>query len=110
MLSYLSTLGSPMGSKEHREREDTRRRIIDAARTLFVEQGYDATTMRAIADRLEFTPTALYHHFRNKEALMGEMVLLDSRALAQAFLRIGRIEDPIERLERIGAAYVDFAL
>lgn len=101
-----------MGSRERRERErlDTRRRIQDVARDLFVEQGYEATTMRAIADRLEFTPTAIYHHFESKEALLHELCLADFSALAHAFQSIGRIEDPLERIERIGAAYVDFAL
>jgi AcrR family transcriptional regulator len=101
-----------MGSRERREREreSTRRRIQDVARDLFVEQGYQATTMRAIAERLEFTPTAIYHHFESKEALFHEVCLVDFHALAQAFQRIGRIDDPLERIERIGAAYVDFAL
>jgi AcrR family transcriptional regulator len=101
-----------MGSQERRSREraGTRQRILDAAREMFVQHGYEATTMRAIAARIEYTPTAIYHHFRNKEALLTELGGLDFRALASAFQRIGRIEDPIERLRRLGLAYVDFAL
>ena len=101
-----------MGSRERRTRErvETRQRILDAARDMFVRHGYEATTMRAIADRIEYTPTAIYHHFRNKEALFTELCSTDFRALATAFQRIGRIEDPIERLQRLGEAYVDFAL
>jgi AcrR family transcriptional regulator len=101
-----------MGSLERRtrEREVTRRRILDAAREMFVEQGYEATTMRAIADKVEFTPTAIYHHFRNKEALMAELCAADFAALAAAFRKIGRIEDPIERLRKTGLAYIEFGL
>jgi AcrR family transcriptional regulator len=101
-----------MGSVERRSREraDTRQRILDAAREMFVRQGYEATTMRAIADRIEYTPTAIYHHFRNKEALLAELCAADFRALAAAFQKIGRIEDPIERLRRSGLAYVQFGL
>ena len=66
--------------------------------------------MRAIAERIEYTPTAIYHHFRNKEALLRDLGSIDFRALASAFQRIGRIEDPIERLHRVGEAYVAFAL
>jgi AcrR family transcriptional regulator len=101
-----------MGSRERRKREaaDTRQRILDAARDLFVERGYDATSMRAIAERIEYTPTAIYHHFRNKEALLSELGAADFRALAQAFQQIGRVEDPLERLRRSGEAYVGFAL
>ena len=101
-----------MGSAERRTRErtETRQRILDAAREMFVERGYEATTMRAIADRIEYTPTAIYHHFRNKEALLAELCAADFRALASAFQKIGRIEDPIERLRRSGQTYVDFGL
>jgi AcrR family transcriptional regulator len=101
-----------MGSLERRSREraDTRQRILDAAREMFVRQGYEATTMRAIADRIEYTPTAIYHHFRNKEALLAELCAADFRALAAAFQKIGRIEDPIERLRKSGQAYVQFGL
>jgi AcrR family transcriptional regulator len=101
-----------VGSKERREREraDTRQRIVDAARDMFAERGYEATTMRAIADRVEYTPTAIYHHFRNKEALITELCTLDFRSLAQRFNRIEKVPDPIERLARLGEAYVEFAI
>lgn len=101
-----------MGSQERRTRErvQTREKILDAARRMFVEHGYEATTMRAIANAIEYTPTAIYHHFKNKDALLTELATLDFRALAGAFQRIGRIEDPIDRLYRIGDAYTEFAL
>lgn len=97
-------------ARRNRERAETRQRILDAAREMFVRHGYEATTMRAIADKIDYTATAIYHHFRSKEELMMELATLDFRALAAAFGQIGRIEDPIERLRRVGAAYVDFAL
>lgn len=101
-----------MGSEERRTREksETRQRIMDAARARFVEHGYEETTMRAIAAEIEYTPTAIYHHFRNKEALLTELCTADFRALATAFMQVGRIDDPVERLRKVGEAYVRFAL
>jgi AcrR family transcriptional regulator len=101
-----------MGSAERRQREtaDTRRRILDAARDLFVQKGYRATSMRAIAERIEYTPTAIYHHFESKGALLTELCAQDFRALAAAFQRVARVDDPVDRLLRIGDAYVDFGL
>ena len=101
-----------MGPKERRTRarEETKTKILDAAREMFVQDGIDAVTMRAIAKRIEYTPTAIYHHFRDKQALIEELCLIDFRSLAQAFQRIGRIDDPGEQLRRIGLAYVDYAL
>jgi AcrR family transcriptional regulator len=101
-----------MGTKERRERErqETRDRILDAAREMFVKDGVEAVTMRAIADKIEYTPTAIYHHFRDKDALLRELAEHDAGELARAFQRIGKIEDPIERLRRIGYAYLQFGL
>src|SRR6266511_5472687 len=95
-------------ARRTRQREETRRLILNTAREMFVRLGYEATTMRAIADRIEYTATAIYHHFKNKEALLAELCAADFRALAAAFQKIGRIEDPIERLRKSGMAYVQF--
>ena len=101
-----------MGPKDRRtrEREETKSRILDAAREMFVEDGIEAVTMREIAKRIEYTPTAIYHHFRDKQALIEELCRLDFQGLASAFQKLGLIEDPRERLRRLGLAYVDYAL
>ena len=101
---------SPSSARRERQKAETRQRILDAARELFVTDGVDATTMRAIAAKIAYTPTAIYHHFKDKDALLEELCLVDFLALAAAMQRIGRIEDPIERVRRMGMAYVDFAL
>jgi AcrR family transcriptional regulator len=101
-----------MGTLERRARarEDIRTRILDAAREMFTRDGVEAVTMRAIAKRIEYTPTTIYHHFRDKHALLVEICRADMASLAQGFQRIGRIEDPAERVRRLGMAYVDFAI
>jgi AcrR family transcriptional regulator len=50
--------------------EDTRTRILDASRELFVEQGYAGTSVRDIADRMGMTKGSLYYHFASKEELL----------------------------------------
>lgn len=101
-----------MGSTERRQRdkEELRTKILDAARELFAKEGYEAVTMRRIADVIEYSPTALYFHFTDKEALVRELCVLDFRSLAAAFMKIAKEPDPLARLEKIGLAYVDFAV
>ena len=101
-----------MGTKERRDRErqETREKILDAAREMFATHGIEATTMRAIADRAEYTAAAIYHHFKDKDALIIEMVHGDFRALGQQFVRFAMVKDPVERLRLIGLAYVEFAI
>lgn len=107
MLSWLG-----VGSLERREREkqELRARILEAARELFLAHGYDAVTMRKIAERIEYSPTAIYLHFKDKPALIHELVSGDFRALAAQFQRIARVGDPVERLRQTGRAYIDFGL
>jgi len=101
-----------MGSNERRERErlELRQLILDAARELFVEEGYDAVTMRRIAEKIEYTPTTIYLHFKDKEALFRELINDDFRKLAAQFADLARIEDPIRRIEAAGEAYARFAM
>src|SRR5215218_10427062 len=54
-------------------KRDTRTRILEVASELFTEQGYDATSLRQIADRLGFTKAALYYHFPAKDLLVLEL-------------------------------------
>jgi len=48
----------------------TRQRILDVALDLFIDQGYDGTSLRQIADRLGITKAALYYHFGAKEDIL----------------------------------------
>jgi AcrR family transcriptional regulator len=96
--------------RRERERKEVREKILDAARELFVAEGYEAVTMRKIAEKIEYSPTAIYFHFRDKEALMQELCDTDFAALASEFQKIAKVADPVERLRRIGQAYVAFAL
>jgi len=101
-----------MGLKERREREkeEVRGKILDAARELFVAEGYDAVTMRKIAAEIEYSPTAIYLHFRDKQAVMNAICDADFLKLATRFRKIAEIVDPIERLRAAGLAYADFAM
>ncbi|MXM65357.1 TetR family transcriptional regulator [Streptomyces sp. HUCO-GS316] len=54
--------------------EVTRRRILEAANTLFAERGYAGTSMRDIAEHLGMTSAALYYHFPAKEELLSALV------------------------------------
>lgn len=51
-------------------RGNTRQRIQDVALELFAEQGYEKTSLREIAERLEVTKAALYYHFKTKEDIV----------------------------------------
>ena len=101
-----------MGTRERRDREkaELRTKILDAARELFVERGYEAVTMREIATRIEYSPTAIYLHFEDKLAVVRALCDRDFAALGVQFRKIAAISDPLSRLRRAGLAYARFGL
>ena len=58
-------------SAKRRDVADTRARILDAAEALFIEQGFVATSMRAITTRAGVNLAAAHYHFGSKEGLLG---------------------------------------
>ena len=96
--------------RRQRERDGTRGRILDAARQLFVSEGYDGVSMRRVAEMIEYSPTAIYFHFRDKETLIRELVDNDFLALARSFAGASAIADPVDRLKATGLAYARFGL
>lgn len=76
-----------------------RERILEEARDLFFERGYQGTTLDAVAKRLEVTKPFIYSHFENKAALLGEIsergTVRSHEAVSRAHNRQG---DPKERI------------
>lgn len=89
---------------------DTRGRILDAARDLYLEEGRAAVTMRAVAERVGVTATALYRHFHNKDALITEVIDEGFRTFASYLYRALEGPDPGARLRLAGEAYLEFGL
>ena len=99
-----------MGVKERRERQksETRDKILDAARELFVTEGFEGVSMRKVAEKIEYSPTAIYVHFADKQELFRELCHQDYARLAEVFQSSVMSTDPMDRLKQIGAIYIDF--
>jgi len=74
-----------MGVKERqeREREEVRSRILDAARELFVAEGYRNVSIRKIAEKVEYSPAALYSYFPSKDDLFFALAEEGFRKLSE---------------------------
>lgn len=102
-----------MGVKERRERQKqaVRQEILDAARELFIKDGYENVTMRKIADKIEYSPTTIYLHFNDKADLVHFLCEEAFVKLVDMFEKLGEdLSDPLLALKRCGRAYVDFGL
>ncbi|MFO1381597.1 MAG: TetR/AcrR family transcriptional regulator [Chitinivorax sp.] len=96
--------------RRKREKEALSRKIMDAAREIFVEEGYESVTMRRIADKIEYSATAIYSHFKDKDALIRAITYADFKALTDKLHEVGDELNPVSRMRRIAHLYVDFGV
>jgi AcrR family transcriptional regulator len=85
--------------------------ILDAARDILAEGGLEALSMRVVAERVGLSATAIYHHFKGKDALIARVVQDGFRRIGDC-LRQAADRHPhgsIERLLALGEGYVQFA-
>lgn len=90
--------------------DDIKTRIVAAARSLYFEHGPDAVTMRAVAERVGVTATALYRHFADKDAILREVMGDGSRLLGSHLFLALEAPSPLDRLRAAAIAYLDFAV
>jgi AcrR family transcriptional regulator len=102
-----------MGVKERREREKValREEILDAARDLFIKEGYESLSMRRIAEQIEYSPTTIYLYFRDKDDLIRQVCQETFSMLIQTLqsLHLDQV-NPLEGLRKAGYAYIKFGL
>ncbi len=91
-----ATAGRPLaGTGRHPDEGDTRERILDIAMDLFIEQGYDKTSLRQIADRLGFTQAAIYYHFAAKQDILVALHLRLHELARPAFEQLEEQAGPV---------------
>jgi len=101
-----------VGTRKRRGEGYTRRdEILVAAKELFLRDGFEATTIRRIADVVGVSAPALYLYFKDKDAIMLALCDQTFRSLIEVMEGMEQQElTPIERLRSCGAAYIRFAL
>lgn len=101
-----------MGVSERRIRErlDTRQSILATARELFLLNGFEATTIRNIAEKIEYSPSTIYQHFKDKNEIF---YTIHSEAFAELvrYLNASEIhKNPMDQLIALGEIYIQFAM
>ena len=102
-----------MGVKERRarQRENIREEILDAARSLFVKEGYEHVSMRKIADKIEYAPGTLYLYFHDKAEILYHIC---DETFAKLAKRMDAINEdpasPLDALRRGLRTYVQFGV
>jgi AcrR family transcriptional regulator len=104
-----------MSAHIHREkyRKELCTAILDAARELFVQDGYESFSMRKLAKEVECSHGNIYLYFKNKQQLFDCLVEDSFTQLSQALERLqhgDQRKDPISLLKKAARIYIDFGL
>ena len=98
-------------ARRDRLRQELRDEILDAARDLFVTEGYANVSMRKIAERVGCAPGTIYLYFEDKDSILSGIVVETFAKLDQRMDAIRNDQgDPLERLRRGGRTYIQFGL
>lgn len=94
-----------------KEKQTLQTLILDAARELFVEEGYKNVTMRKIARKIGYSATTIYLYFKNKTELFNCLAEEMLERLLKVFKDVqGENLEPLAQLKKMGEAYVRLAI
>ena len=100
-----------IAERKEREREEVKDLILSAAREIFLSEGYENTSIRKIATKIEYSPGIIYHHFKDKNDLL---LALHDKAfeckIEALFLSVQNMPDPFERLKATGRGYIQYGI
>jgi len=98
-----------VATRKQREREEMRQLILDASRSIFLEKGYYQTSIRTIAEKIEYSPGTIYLYFKEKDEIFHALHEEGFRRLISLMEPLRHVSDPFERLKAMGRIYMDFA-
>lgn len=96
--------------RKEREREEMRDLILQAARKLFLTQGYEKMSIRGIAEAIEYSPATIYLYYKDKNELFFSLHKDAFQKMMEEFSVVAAVTDPFERLVALGRQYIKFAI
>jgi AcrR family transcriptional regulator len=102
-----------VGVRERRARQKNllRQEILDAAREILVREGYDALSMRKVAQKIDYSPTAIYLHFKDRDDLVFSVSEQTFAGLVRELEEVmAKTPDPLVALRKGLRRYIDFGL
>jgi AcrR family transcriptional regulator len=95
--------------RKQKEKQEMRKRILNGARKVFLENGYEQTSMRNIANEISYSAGVIYFHFKDKSEIFQELHKEGFSLLLKQLLVLDSVADPFERLKAVGRVFIQFA-
>jgi len=101
-----------MGTLERKEREklEMRKTILKAATELFLKDGIEKLTLRAIATKIEYSVGTIYLYYKDKDELFHDLMEKGYQKLSREIQKIPPTDDHIEYLKQLARTYIHFGL
>jgi AcrR family transcriptional regulator len=99
-----------IAERKNKEKEEMTKRILDGARKVFLKNGYERSSMRNIADEINYSPGTLYFYFKDKGQIFHKLYEEGFRLLLSKVKVLDNVEDPFERLKAHGKSFIQFAV
>jgi AcrR family transcriptional regulator len=99
-----------IADRKEREKQEMKRLIMDAAMRMFVEAGYEKTSIRNIAERIEYSPATIYLYYKDKDELLYDVQAQGFAQLLETFQQKATAKDPLKKLGQMAKAYVEFGM
>lgn len=99
-----------ISERKQKEKENLRLLILNGAKKLFVEKGIEHTTIRNIADEINYSVGTVYVYFKDKNAIFHDLHSIGFQELGGYFKDLVNESDPMQRLRKMGAVYMKFAM
>ena len=96
--------------RKAREKEELKTLILKASMKLFVEKGIGQTTIRNIADAIDYSIGTVYVYFKDKSAILHALHTQCFKELGGQFRVLYNVKDPLERLKAMGKVYIQYAM
>jgi AcrR family transcriptional regulator len=95
--------------RKNKEKADLKALILAAARKLFLEKGIGETSIRSIAEAIEYSPATIYLYYHDKDEILHDLHNQGFQELGARMSVLLAVSDPMERLKALGRVYIDFA-
>lgn len=99
-----------IADRKAREKEALKSLILKGAKKLFLERGIEQTTIRNIADEIDYSVGTVYVYFKDKNAILHDLHSIGFQELGGYFKELFTVNDPMERLRKMGIMYLKFAM
>ena len=98
-----------IAERKQLEKQEMHKRILNSARKIFLEKGYEQTSMRNIANEISYSPGTLYFYFKDKSEIFHELHREGFQLLLDKLQVLNKVADPFERLKAMGRIFIEFA-